>query len=83
MDSTEHIAETTNRWGAFVVDTVKAALPVGGGSVLATLHSADVVVTFATHVIGFAASIVGLVWYIIRLKKDLAPRNKKHNKHNQ
>ena len=77
MDSTEHIAaEATNRWGAFVSDTVKAALPVGGGSVLATLHSADVVVTFATHVIGLCAAMVGLAWYIVRLRKDLRNRNK-------
>jgi ABC-type phosphate/phosphonate transport system ATPase subunit len=76
MDSTEHIAATTNRSGAFIVDTIKAALPVGGGSVLATLHSADVVVTFATHVIGLCAASVGLAWYIVRLRKDLRNRNK-------
>ncbi len=80
MASNEHIAETTNRWGAFVVDTVKAALPVGGGSVLATLHSADVVVTFATHVIGLCAAMVGLAWYIVRLRKDLRNRHKTTNK---
>jgi hypothetical protein len=76
MDPSEHIAETTNRWGVFIADTVKAALPVGGGSVLATLHSADVVVTFVTHVIGLCAAMVGLAWYIVRLRKDLRPRNK-------
>ena len=76
MDPNEHIAETTNRWGAFVVDTVKAALPVGGGSFLATLHSADVVVTFATHVVGLCAAVVGLAWYIVRLRKDIRNRNK-------
>jgi|GEM_PF-6725619 len=80
MDSTEHIATNTNRWGEFVVDTVKAALPVGGGSALATLHSADVVVTFATHIIGLIAAAVGLAWYIVRLRKDLRNRNKASNK---
>ena len=81
MDSTEHIAaEATNRWGAFVADTAKAALPVGGGSFLATLHSADVVVTFATHVVGLCAASVGLAWYIVRLRKDLRTRNKTSNK---
>jgi ABC-type phosphate/phosphonate transport system ATPase subunit len=73
----------TNTTGAVIMDTLKAALPIGGGSVLAFLHSSDIVITFATHVIGFAASIVGLVWYIIRLKKDLAPRDKKQSKHNR
>ena len=76
MDTTEHLTATTNRWGAFVVDTIKASLPVGGGSVLATLHSADVVVTFTTHVVGLCAAMVGLAWYIVRLRKDLRNRNK-------
>lgn len=77
MDSTEHIAaEATNRSGAFLMDTAKAALPVGGGSFLATLHSADVVVTFVTHVVGLCAASVGLAWYIVRLRKDLRNRNK-------
>ena len=76
MDSTKHLAETTNRSGAFLMDTFKAALPVGGGSALATLHSADVVVTFATHVVGLCAAAVGLAWYIVRLRKDLRNRNK-------
>jgi len=80
MDSTEQIAETTNRSGAFIADTLKAALPVGGGSVLATLHSADVVVTFATHIIGLCAAAVGLAWYIVRLRKDLRNRNNTSNK---
>lgn len=70
------VTETTNRWGVFVVDTIKAAFTVGGGSVLATLHSADVVVTFATHVIGLCAAAVGLAWYIVRLRKDLRNRSK-------
>jgi len=48
-----------------------------GGSFLATLHSADVIVTFATHLIGLCAAAVGLIWYIVRLKKDLSDRNKK------
>lgn len=77
MDPSAQIAtETTNRSGAFIVDTIKAALPVGGGSVLATLHSADVVVTFATHVVGLCAASVGLAWYIVRLRKDIWTRNK-------
>jgi hypothetical protein len=80
MDPSEHIPEATNRWGVFVADTLKAALPVGGGSALATLHSADVVVTFATHVIGLCAAAVGLAWYIVRLRKDLRNRNKTSNK---
>lgn len=80
MDPTEDIAATTNRSGAFIMDTIKAALPVGGGSVLATLHSADVVVTFATHVIGLCAASVGLAWYIVRLRKDLRTRNKTSSK---
>jgi len=80
MDSTEQIAETTNRSGAFIADTIKAALPVCGGSALATLHSADVVVTFATHIIGLCAAAVGLAWYIVRLRKDIRNRNKASNK---
>ena len=74
------VTETTNRSGAFILDTVKAAIPVGGGSVLATLHSADVVVTFATHVIGLCAAAVGLAWYVVRLRKDLRNRSSKPNK---
>jgi hypothetical protein len=80
MDSTEQIAETTNRSGAFLADTLKAALPVGCGSALATLDSADVVVTFATHIIGLCAAAVGLAWYIVRLRKDLRNRSSKPNK---
>ena len=80
MDPSEHIAATTNRWGVFITDTLKAALPVGGGSAMATLHSADVVVTFATHVIGLCAAAVGLAWYIVRLRKDLRNRSKTSNK---
>jgi len=81
MDPSDNLVnETTNRSGAFILDTVKAALPVGGGSVLATMHSADVVVTFATHVIGLCAAAVGLAWYIVRLRKDLRNRNKTSNK---
>jgi hypothetical protein len=63
-----------------LMDTIKAALPIGGGSALATLHSADVLVTFATHVIGLCAAAVGLAWYIIRLRKDLRNRSSKPNK---
>ena len=74
------VTETTNRSGAFILDTVKAAIPVGGGSVLATLHSADVVITFATHVIGLCAAAVGLAWYVVRLRKDLRNRSSKPNK---
>jgi len=81
MDSSDHlVTETTNRSGSFIFDTLKAALPVGGGSALATLHSADVVVTFATHVIGLCAAAVGLAWYIVRLRKDLRNRNKTSTK---
>jgi len=81
MDHSDPIVtETTNRSGAFLADTLKAALPVGGGSALATLHSADVVVTFATHVIGLCAAAVGLAWYIVRLRKDLRNRNKPSTK---
>lgn len=77
MESSDHlVTETTNRSGAFLADTLKAALPVGGGSALATLHSADVLVTFATHVIGLCAAAVGLAWYIVRLRKDLRNRSK-------
>jgi ABC-type phosphate/phosphonate transport system ATPase subunit len=70
------VTDTTNRSGSFIVDTIKAALPVGGGSVLANLHSADVVVTFATHIIGLCAAAVGLAWYIVRLRRDLRNRSK-------
>jgi len=73
--------DTGNKpWGVFVMDTFKASLPVGGGSVLATLHSADVIVTFATHIVGLCAAVVGLIWYVVRLKKDLLDRNKTLNK---
>jgi len=81
MDPSDNLVnETTNRSGAFIADTLKAALPVGGGSALATLHSADVVVTFATHVIGLCAAAVGLAWYIVRLRKDLRNRSKTSTK---
>lgn len=81
MDPSDNlVTETNNRFGAFIVDTIKAALPVGGGSVVATMHSADVVVTFATHVIGLCAAAVGLAWYIVRLRKDLRNRSKTSNK---
>lgn len=69
-------SDNTNRSEDFILDTVKAALPVGGGSVLANLHSADVVVTFATHIIGLCAAAVGLAWYIVRLRRDLRNRSK-------
>jgi hypothetical protein len=74
-------SDNTNRSGAFIIDTIKAALPVGGGSALTLLHSTDVAITFATHVVGFLASIVGLTWYVIRIKNDLRTRNKTSNKH--
>lgn len=80
MDASEQIANAssqTNNWGVFVVDTAKAALPVGGGSLLATMHSADQVVTFITHLVGLCAAVVGLAWYIIRLRKDLRSRSEK------
>jgi hypothetical protein len=81
MDSSDHlVTETTNRSGAFLADTLKAAMPVGGGTALATLHSADVVVTFATHVIGLCAAAIGLAWYIVRLRKDLRNRSKTSTK---
>jgi len=74
MEASEQIANAsthTNNWGVFVVDTAKAALPVGGGSFLATMHTADQFVTFATHLVGFCAAVVGFIWYGIRLRKDL------------
>lgn len=81
MDQSDKlVTKTTNHYGAFITDTLKAALPVGGGSAMATLHSADVVVTFATHVIGLCAAAVGLAWYIVRLRKDLRNRSSKPNK---
>lgn len=69
---TNHIDATnqTNQWSTFAVDTIKAALPVGGGSFLASLHTADEVLTFLTHLVGFCAAVVGFVWYVVRLKKD-------------
>jgi len=80
MDASEQIANAsgqTNNWGVFAVDTAKAALPVGGGSALAFMHSADEVVTFLTHLVGFCAAVVGFIWYVIRLRKDLrsSPKN--------
>jgi len=73
-------SDSTNTTGTVIMDTLKAALPVGGGSVLATMHSADAVVTFATHVIGLCAAAVGLAWYVLRLRNDLRNRNKTSTK---
>ena len=74
-------SDNTNTTGTVIMDTLKAALPIGGGSALTLLHSTDVAITFATHVVGFLASIVGLTWYVIRLRNDLRTRNKTSNKH--
>ncbi len=54
------------------IDTAKMALPVGGGSILGFLHFADELLTFGTHLVGFAAAVCGLIWYYRRMRRDLA-----------
>lgn len=86
MDTSEHLtnaatvaSHTTNsNLGVFVVDTAKMLLPVGVGSGMSFIHTADEFVTFATHVVGLCAAVVGLAWYVIRLRKDLrAPKRRR------
>ena len=57
-----------------LIDTLKAIPPVVGGITLQHVHFADQLLTFATHLVGFCAAVVGLVWYWVRLQKDLKKR---------
>ncbi len=57
-----------------LVDTAKAALPVGGGVLISFLKVADQYVTFLTHWCGLIAGICGAMWYACRIFDDLKRR---------
>lgn len=54
-----------------LIDSAKAALPVGGGGILAFLKFSDEYVTYATHWVGLGCAVVGFIWYVHRFKNDL------------
>jgi hypothetical protein len=53
-----------------MMDSAKAAVPIGGGVFLQWLHYGDAVVVFIAHAAGAAAAVLGLIWYVRQMRRD-------------
>ena len=58
-----------------LVDTAKAAVPIGGGIFMQWLRLHDQQITDLTHFVGFISVVVGLIWYCYRFYRDIKNQN--------
>lgn len=60
-----------------LMDTAKAAVPIGGGVFLQWVHTHDGQITDLSHFFGLVSIIVGLAWYCFRFYRDIKGTNEK------